>query len=142
MMALTAGIGLLVAAAAVHYFDVIDLTGVFIQLISYLTPDVLPDHDRARLLRWLIKHESAVVLPSVFQCFGVRGRDSPARGCSPICDLSAVVALLSACGVLAQLEVAGGAAMSRPPIEVHERFPRVPAVAIAPGRRRSSRSRS
>jgi ABC-type polysaccharide/polyol phosphate export permease len=42
MLGLTAGLGLLIAAAAVHFFDVIDLASVFIQLISYLTPSFYP----------------------------------------------------------------------------------------------------
>jgi ABC-type polysaccharide/polyol phosphate export permease len=42
MFALTAGIGLLVAAAAVFFYDVLDLTAVMIQLISYLTPTFYP----------------------------------------------------------------------------------------------------
>ena len=42
MLGLAAGLGLLIAAAAVHFFDVIDLASVFIQLISYLTPSFYP----------------------------------------------------------------------------------------------------
>ena len=42
MLGLTAGLGLLIAAAAVHFFDVIDLAAVFIQLVSYLTPSFYP----------------------------------------------------------------------------------------------------
>jgi ABC-type polysaccharide/polyol phosphate export permease len=42
MLGLTAGLGLLIAAAAVHFFDVLDLTGVGIQLIGYLTPTFYP----------------------------------------------------------------------------------------------------
>lgn len=42
MLALVAGLGLLVASAAVYFFDVLDLTGVLIQLIGYLTPTFYP----------------------------------------------------------------------------------------------------
>jgi len=38
MMALIVGLGLLIASAAVWFFDVIDLTSVLIQLLYYLTP--------------------------------------------------------------------------------------------------------
>ena len=53
-LALTAGLGLLVASAAVAFYDVIDLTGVLLQIVGYLTPtfyplDIVPD----RFL-WLI----------------------------------------------------------------------------------------
>ena len=42
MLALTAGLGLLIASAAVRFFDVIDFAGVLIQIISYLTPTFYP----------------------------------------------------------------------------------------------------
>lgn len=42
MLGLTTGLGLLIAAAAVHFYDVIDLSSVFIQLASYLTPSFYP----------------------------------------------------------------------------------------------------
>jgi ABC-type polysaccharide/polyol phosphate export permease len=49
MLGLTAGLGLLIAAAAVHFFDIIDLAAVLIQLIAYLTPSfypisIIPEH--------------------------------------------------------------------------------------------------
>jgi ABC-2 type transport system permease protein len=55
MLALTAGLGLLIAAAAVHFFDVLDLTGVAIQLISYLTPTFYPISIVPEQFQWLIK---------------------------------------------------------------------------------------
>lgn len=42
MLGLVTGVGLLVAAAAVYFYDVLDLTGVFVNLISYLTPTFWP----------------------------------------------------------------------------------------------------
>jgi ABC-2 type transport system permease protein len=49
LLALSTGIGLLVASAAVRFFDVLDLTAVLIQLMGYLTPtfypiSIVPDH--------------------------------------------------------------------------------------------------
>lgn len=49
VLALAAGLGLLIASAAVRFFDVLDLVGVGIQLISYLTPtfypvSIVPEH--------------------------------------------------------------------------------------------------
>lgn len=51
MLMLAMGIGLLVASAAVFFYDVLDLTNVFIQLITYLIPtfyvmDIVPAHFR------------------------------------------------------------------------------------------------
>jgi ABC-type polysaccharide/polyol phosphate export permease len=42
LLLLVSGIGLLVASAAVFFYDVLDLTAVMIQLISYLTPTFYP----------------------------------------------------------------------------------------------------
>jgi ABC-2 type transport system permease protein len=55
MLALTAGLGLLIAAAAVHFFDVLDLTAVAIQLISYLTPTFYPISIVPDRFQWMIK---------------------------------------------------------------------------------------
>lgn len=55
MLALTAGLGLLIAAAAVHFFDVLDLTAVAIQLISYLTPTFYPISIVPERFQWMIK---------------------------------------------------------------------------------------
>lgn len=54
MLGLTAGIGLLIAAAAVHFFDVLDLTGVAVQLISYLTPTFYPISMIPVHFQWII----------------------------------------------------------------------------------------
>ena len=42
MLALVIGAGMLIAAAAVFFFDVLDLTRVFVQLLQYLTPVFYP----------------------------------------------------------------------------------------------------
>jgi ABC-2 type transport system permease protein len=42
MLALVSGLGLVLASGAVHFFDLLDLTQVFIQLIGYLTPTFYP----------------------------------------------------------------------------------------------------
>jgi len=55
MLALTAGLGLLIAAAAVHFFDVLDLVGVGIQLISYLTPTFYPISIVPDQFVWMVK---------------------------------------------------------------------------------------
>ena len=54
MLGLTAGLGLLIAAAAVHFFDVLDLTGVAVQLISYLTPTFYPISIIPDEFQWII----------------------------------------------------------------------------------------
>jgi ABC-type polysaccharide/polyol phosphate export permease len=42
MLFLVIGIGMLIAAAAVYFYDVLDLTRVFVQLLQYLTPVFYP----------------------------------------------------------------------------------------------------
>jgi ABC-type polysaccharide/polyol phosphate export permease len=42
LLALVSGLGLILASGAVHFFDLLDLTSVFIQLIGYLTPTFYP----------------------------------------------------------------------------------------------------
>lgn len=42
LLLLVAGLGLLVASAAVYFYDVLDLTAVLTQLIGYLTPTFYP----------------------------------------------------------------------------------------------------
>ncbi|HSJ27532.1 MAG TPA: ABC transporter permease [Acidimicrobiia bacterium] len=42
MLGLVIGAGMLIAAAAVYFYDVLDLTRVFVQLLQYLTPVFYP----------------------------------------------------------------------------------------------------
>jgi len=42
LLALVTGVGLLVAAGAVYFYDVLDLTGVLLTLLGYLTPTFYP----------------------------------------------------------------------------------------------------
>ena len=42
LTAFTLGVGLVIAAAAIYFYDVLDLTNVFIQLVAYLVPTFYP----------------------------------------------------------------------------------------------------
>jgi ABC-2 type transport system permease protein len=42
LLLFVAGLGLLVASAAVYFYDVLDLTAVLTQLVGYLTPTFYP----------------------------------------------------------------------------------------------------
>jgi ABC-type polysaccharide/polyol phosphate export permease len=55
ILALSAGLGLFIAAAAVHFFDVLDLTAVVIQLVSYLTPTFYPITIVPDRFQWMVK---------------------------------------------------------------------------------------
>lgn len=69
MLGLSAGIGLLIAAAAVHFFDVIDLASVFIQLVSYLTPSFYPLSIVPESLQWIIFANPLYSYLTVFRGF-------------------------------------------------------------------------
>src|SRR3972149_11023631 len=55
LLAFPIGVGLLVAAAAVYFYDVLDLTTVFLQLVSYLVPTFYPLSIVPEWFVWLIK---------------------------------------------------------------------------------------
>jgi len=67
MLGLTAGLGLLIASAAVHFFDVLDLTGVGIQLIGYLTPTFYPIAFVPERFQFLIKANPLYSYLTVFR---------------------------------------------------------------------------
>jgi len=67
MLALTAGLGLLIAAAAVHFFDVLDLTGVAVQLLSYLTPTFYPISIIPESYLWIIQANPLYSYLTVFR---------------------------------------------------------------------------
>jgi len=69
LLALSAGIGLLIAAAAVHFFDVIDLTSVGLQLIGYLTPTFYPLVFLPENLQWIIKVNPLYSYLTIFREF-------------------------------------------------------------------------
>jgi len=74
MLALSAGLGMLVASAAVYFYDIIDLTAVLIQLIGYLTPTfypiaIIPEH-----FQWIIKSNPLYSYLVVFRGFMYEGQ--------------------------------------------------------------------
>lgn len=54
LLCLAAGVGLIVASAAVHFYDAIDLTAVLVQLIAFLTPSFYPI-EFVEDFRWVIE---------------------------------------------------------------------------------------
>jgi ABC-type polysaccharide/polyol phosphate export permease len=74
---LVTGIGLLVASAAVFFYDVLDLTAVGVQLASYLTPtfypiDIVPVH-----LQWMVLANPLYSFLNVFRGFMYGGEFAP-----------------------------------------------------------------
>lgn len=78
MLGLSAGLGLLIASAAVRFYDVIDFSAVLIQIVAYLTPSfypisIVPDH-----FLWLIYINPLYSYLVVFRAFVYEGMMPPA----------------------------------------------------------------
>jgi len=73
-----AGLGLLVASAAVFFFDVLDLTGVLLQLVSYLTPTFYPISIVPAAFVWVIYLNPLFSYLEVFRGFMYGGTAAPA----------------------------------------------------------------
>jgi ABC-type polysaccharide/polyol phosphate export permease len=78
MIALVAGLGLLVAAAAVYFYDVLDLTAVLIQMLVYLTPTFYPIAIVPDRFLWIIHANPLYSYLLVFREFAYEGSFAPA----------------------------------------------------------------
>ncbi len=74
LLALSAGLGMIVASVAVYYYDVIDFTAVLIQLISYLTPTFYPLTIVPDGFQWVIKSNPLYSYLVVFRGFVYEGQ--------------------------------------------------------------------
>ena len=77
LLAFSAGLGLLVASAAVRFYDVLDFTGVLIQLIGYLTPTFYPIEIVPEGFRWIIYLNPLYSYLTVFRGFVYEGAFAP-----------------------------------------------------------------
>ncbi len=77
LLALGAGVGLLVASAAVFFFDVLDLTAVLLQLLSYLTPTFYPITIVPDRFLWVIYLNPLYSYLVVFRGFMYEGAFAP-----------------------------------------------------------------
>ena len=73
MLAFVSGLGLLIASAAVFFFDVLDLTRVGVQLVTYLTPmfwplEIIPDQ-----YQYLLRFNPLFSYLEIFRGFMYRG---------------------------------------------------------------------
>jgi ABC-type polysaccharide/polyol phosphate export permease len=90
---LVTGIGLLVASAAVFFFDVLDFTAVLVQLASYLTPTFYPITIIPLEVRWLVNLNPLYSYLNVFREFMYGGSFAPAWQFAYMI-ISAIVAFL------------------------------------------------
>lgn len=72
------GIGLLVASAAVFFYDVLDFTAVLVQLAGYLTPTFYPIEIIPETYRWIVYLNPLYSYLNVFRLFIYEGRWAPA----------------------------------------------------------------
>lgn len=77
LTAFTLGVGLIIAAAAIYFYDVLDLTNVFIQLVSYLVPTFYPLSIVPERFVPLIKINPLYSFLQVFRGFAYEGGFAP-----------------------------------------------------------------
>lgn len=77
LLAFTTGLGLLVASAAVVFYDVLDLTNVALQLVSYLVPTFYPITIVPERFLWLIYANPLYSYLQVFRGFVYGGEFAP-----------------------------------------------------------------
>ena len=77
MLALVTGVGMLLAAAAVHFYDVLDFSRVLLQLSIWLVPTFYPLEMIPENLQWLIKINPLYSYLQVFRGFFFRGEFAP-----------------------------------------------------------------
>ena len=73
MLAFVSGLGLLIASAAVFFYDVLDLTRVGVQLVTYLTPMFWPISIIPVDQQWLLRFNPLFSYLEIFRGFMYRG---------------------------------------------------------------------
>ena len=76
MLALVTGLGLIVASAAVYFYDILDITRVLVQLVYYLTPVFWPISIAGRFESW-VKANPLFSYVDVFRDVAYRGALPP-----------------------------------------------------------------
>lgn len=78
MLMLVAGLGLLIASAAVYFYDVLDFTAVLIQIIGYMTPTFYPIKIVPKEFLPIIEANPLYSYLLVFRAFAYEGVMPPA----------------------------------------------------------------
>ncbi|HSM01046.1 MAG TPA: ABC transporter permease [Acidimicrobiia bacterium] len=73
LTAFTVGVGLIIAALAIYFYDVLDLTNVLIQLVSYLAPTFYPIDIVPERFRIFIEVNPLYAFLEVFRGFAYEG---------------------------------------------------------------------
>lgn len=77
MLALVTGVGMLIAAAAVHFYDVLDFVRVILQLVIWLVPTFYPMEMIPEQYQFVIKLNPLFSYLEVFRGFLYRGSFAP-----------------------------------------------------------------
>ncbi|MGI9585675.1 MAG: ABC transporter permease [Acidimicrobiia bacterium] len=77
MLALVTGVGMLIASAAVHFYDVLDFVRVILQLAVWLVPTFYPMEMIPVEYQWIIKLNPLYSYLQVFRGFLYRGEFAP-----------------------------------------------------------------
>jgi ABC-type polysaccharide/polyol phosphate export permease len=85
-----------VAAAAVYFYDVLDISNVLVSLLGYLTPTFYPIDIVPESLRWLVYANPLYSYLAVFRGFVYEGSFPPAWNFAVMALTSALVLLLGA----------------------------------------------
>jgi ABC-type polysaccharide/polyol phosphate export permease len=78
MLCLVTGVGMLIAAAAVHFYDVLDFTRVLVQLSIWLVPTFYPLELIPEEFQFIVKINPLYSYLQVFRGFIYRGEFAPA----------------------------------------------------------------
>lgn len=76
-LALITGVGLLIASAAVYFYDVLDLSSVLVQLVAYLTPSFYPLEIVPERFLWVVFANPLYSYLVVFRGFVYQGTFAP-----------------------------------------------------------------
>lgn len=102
MLAFITGVGLLIASAAVFFYDVIDLTQVLMNLLTYLTPSFYPISIVPEGLRLFVQLNPLYSYLTVFRHIVYRGDMPPVQYLLVVLATS-VVSLMVGVGVFSRL---------------------------------------
>ena len=94
LLMLVAGLGLLVASAAVYFYDVLDLTAVLTQLVGYLTPVFYPISIVPEAFLPLIYANPLYSFLTIFRGFVYEGAFAPTWNFAMMIGSSVIILLL------------------------------------------------
>ncbi len=93
MLALVTGVGMMIAAAAVHFYDILDFVRVILQLVIWMVPTFYPLEMIPEKYQFVIKLNPLYSYLEVFRGFLYRGSFAPGWNFA-VMAVSAIVFLI------------------------------------------------